>query len=122
MKKLVLILALGVSICSKAQTSSSMMESYYASIKNEHKFKEGDEIEDLKKNLNSFATEINRGQKRILTGVCLNVLSSLVVYNLIPKDNTNASRNLSIGLAVTGLSYSVVGGVDLFKAYRHLKN
>ncbi len=50
MKKLVLVLALGVSICSKAQTSSSMMESYYASIKNEHKFKEGDEIEDLKKN------------------------------------------------------------------------
>jgi len=114
MKKLVLVLALGVSICSKAQ-------SYDTSIRTEYKFKEGDEIEDLKKTLNSFSTQINRAQKRILTGVCLNVLSSLVIYNLIPNDNTNASRNLSVGLAVTGLSYSVAGGVDFFRAYRHLK-
>ena len=121
MKKLVLVLALGVSICSKAQYSPNMMKSYDTSIKTEYKFKEGDEIEDLKKTLNSFSTQINRGQKRILTGVCLNVLSSLVIYNLIPNDNTNASRNLSVGLAVTGLSYSVAGGVDLFRAYRHLK-
>ncbi len=122
MKKLLLILVLGVSICSKAQYSPNMMKPYDTSTKNQFKSGNEDHIEKIKQNLNSFKSQSIRGQQRILTGVCFNVLSSLVIYNLIPNDNTNASRNLSIGLAVTGLSYSVAGGVDLFKAYRHLKN
>jgi len=142
MKKLVLVLALGVSICSKAQYSPNMMKSYDTSIRTEYKAKEvlkvkdfkgvtikedytllsaKSDIEKIKEGLNSYYNQSVRGQERILIGVCLNVLSSLVVYNLMPNDDTNASRNLSVGLAVTGLSYSVAGGVDFFRAYRHLK-
>ena len=143
MKKLLVVLGLVVSLCSKAQYKPDMMKSYDTSIRSEYKVKEvlkvqtvnsvivkeeytllksKSDIEKIKESLNNYRNQSIRGQRSILTGVCFSVASSLVIYNLIPNDATNVSRNLSIGLAATGMGFSLSGGIDFFRAYRHLKN